>query len=87
MRIRCFWRWEGKKKSEDGVFTGLCEGENGWRAYLILENQVTVSQKGGIMENLKLTLTLLAALEFKLDIVQAINESYFIIVDSFHLRF
>ena len=43
--------------------------------------------KRGIMEKLKLTLTLLAALEFKLDIVQAINESYLIIVDSFHLRF
>ena len=28
MRIRCFWRWEGKGKSEDGVSAGVCEGGN-----------------------------------------------------------
>ena len=33
------------------------------------------------------TLILLAALEFKLDIVQEIIQSYFIIVDSFHWSF
>ena len=69
------------------MFAGVCEGEIARRAYLILENQVTISQKWGYYGNLNLTLTLLAALEFKLDIVQAINESYFIIIDSFHLRF
>jgi hypothetical protein len=60
-------------------------GENAWRAVVpnFGKSGDDLSKKGG---NLNLGLTLLAALEFKLDIVQAI-QSYLIIVGNFHLWF